>query len=107
MNKIIKDIIENRNTKEEKIKTLNFLSNEIEMAKGILEGKFQYCPDCDDYYIAESYLSETETKNARICTYVDPINSGGNDYADGYVDVTYSICPKGHRHEVSRKERMW
>lgn len=40
-------------------------------------------------------LSDTETKNARICIYRDPINSGGNDYADGFVDITYSICPKG------------
>ena len=75
------------------------------MAIGILSGKFQYCQDCDDYYLAKSFLSDSETKNARICIYQDPINSGGNDYADGYVDIKYSICPKGHKHEVSRKER--
>ena len=62
------------------------------MAKGILSGKFQYCQDCDDYYLAKSFLSDSETKNARICIYQDPINSGGNDYADGYVDIKYSIC---------------
>ena len=55
------------------------------MAIGILSGKFQYCQDCDDYYLAKSFLSDSETKNARICIYQDPINSGGNDYADGNV----------------------
>ena len=75
------------------------------MARGILSGKFKYCPECDDYYLAKSYLSDTETKPTRICIYEDPINSGGNDYADGFVDITYSICPKGHRREVDRTER--
>ena len=46
-----------------------------------------------------------ETKPARICIYEDPINSGSNDYVDGYTDITYSICPKGHKHEIDRKER--
>ncbi len=106
MNKIIKDIINGKSEDKEKYIELNKLSDEIEMARGILSGKFQYCVDCDDYYLAKSYLSDTETKNARICIYRDPINSGGNDYADGFVDITYSICPKGHKHEVNRKERM-
>lgn len=105
MNKIIKDIIDKKCSKEEKNKALNLLSNDIDMARGILSGKFKYCPDCDDYYLAKSYLSDTETKNTKICIYEDPINSGGNDYADGYADITYSICPKGHKHEVNRKER--
>lgn len=37
--------------------------------------------------------------------YEDPINSGGNDYIDGYADILYSVCPKGHKHVVDRKER--
>lgn len=41
----------------------------------------------------------------KICVYEDPINSGGNDYVDGYADVLYSVCPKGHKHVVDRKER--
>ena len=105
MDKFIKDIIDKNCSDKQKKKELDKLNNEIEMAKGILSGKFQYCQDCDDYYLAKSFLSDSETKNARICIYQDPINSGGNDYADGYVDITYSICPKGHKHEVSRKER--
>ncbi len=106
MNKIIKDIINGESEDKEKYIELNKLSDEIEMARGILSGKFQYCADCDDYYLAKSYLLDTETKNTRICIYRDPINSGGNDYADGFVDITYSICPKGHKCEINRKERM-
>lgn len=105
MNKVIKDVIDRKCTKEEKYKALDLLNDDIEMAKGILSGKFQYCPECDDYYLSKSYLTETETKNTKICIYEDPINSGGNDYVDGYADITYSICPKGHKHEVNRNER--
>lgn len=105
MNKVIQDIIDRKCTKEEKNKALDLLSDDIEIAKGILSGKFTYCPECDDYYSTKSYLTEHETKPTRICVYQDFINSGGNDYVDGYVDITYSICPKGHKHEVNRDER--
>lgn len=105
MNKIIKDIINKNCSDKEKNKELDKLNDEIEMAKGILNGKFQYCPECDDYYLTRSYLTDRETKNAKICIYQDPINSGGNDYSDGFVDITYSTCPKGHKHEINRKER--
>ena len=105
MNNIIKDIINKNCSKEEKNKALDLLSDEIEMAKGILSGRYKYCPDCDDYYLAKSYLTETETRETQICVYQDIINSGGNEYADGFVDIIYSICPKGHKHEVSRSER--
>lgn len=105
MNKIIKDIIDKKCGDKEKNRALDLLSNEIDMARGILSGEFKYCPECDDYYLAKSYLTDTETKNARICIYEDPINSGGNDYVDGFIDITYSICPKGHKHEVNRNER--
>lgn len=104
MNKIIKDIIDKECSKREKDKALDLLSHEIEMAKGILSGNYKYCPDCDDYYLPKSYLTDTETMNAKICVYQDPINSGGNDYVDGFVEITYSICPKGHKHEINREE---
>lgn len=105
MNNIIKDIINKNCSKEEKNKALDLLSDEIEMAKGILSGRYKYCPDCDDYYLAKSYLTATETRETQICVYQDMINSGGNEYAAGFVDITYSICPKGHKHELSRSER--
>ena len=105
MNNIIKDIIDRKCTKEEKNKALDLLSDEIEMAKGILSGKYKHCPKCDDYYLTESFLTDLETKETKICVYQGIINSGENEYEDGYVDITYSICPKGHKYEVSRDER--
>ena len=82
------------------------LFDQIVMAKGILSGKFIYCKDCNDYYLAKSFFTESETQKAKICVYKDIINSGGNEYKDGFVDITYRICPKGHRHEIDRKERI-
>lgn len=105
MNKTIKDIINRKCTDEEKERVLKSLSEDIETAKGILSGKFKYCPDCNDYYLSKSFLSDVDTKSTRICTWQDPINSGGNEYEDGFVDITYTICPKGHKHEVNRKEK--
>lgn len=107
MNKFIKDIIEKSCSDKQKKKELDKLGDEIEMAKGILSGEFKYCKECDDYYLSKSYLIEKETNEARICVYKDIINSGGNEYEDGFVDITYSICPKGHKCEISRKERLY
>ena len=106
MNDIIKKIINSDLSNKEKEEKLNNLSEDIKTAKDIISGKFKYCSKCDDYYLAKSFLSDSETKKAQICTYVDPINSGGNDYADGFVDIKYIVCPKGHKHEIERKERL-
>ena len=106
MNKIIKDTIENDIfTKEQKIEILKRLKNEINIAEGVLTGEYKKCSQCDDYYLSKSFTTETETINARICIYEDIINSGGNEYADGYRDITYSICPKGHKKEINRRDR--
>lgn len=105
MNKTIRDIIDKKCDDVEKNKELDILLDDIRLAKDILSGKYKYCPNCDDYYLTESYLTDTDTKSSRICIYEDPINSGGNEYVDGFVDITYSICPKGHKHKVNRKER--
>ena len=53
----------------------------------------------------QSFFSEKETIPVRICVYEDPINSGGNDYKNGYADVVYRVCPKGHKHEIDRRVR--
>ena len=105
MDKIIKDIIISRMTNQDKKERLDNLLNDINIAKDILSGRLTYCKECDDYYLSKSFLSEHETKPTRICIYEDPINSGGDDYVNGYADITYSICPKGHKHEIDRKER--
>lgn len=105
MKSIIYDILHESWTNESKEKALNAIAEDLEIARGVLSGKFLYCPECDDYYLAKSYMTETETKETNICTYQDPINSGGNEYESGYLDITYSICPKGHKKVVSSKER--
>lgn len=105
MIKTIEDILNITNKKERQLEMLEALENEIQIAKDIVNGKYKYCKECKDYYLMESFLTKTETKEEKICIYCDPINSGGNDYADGYVDIVYSICPKGHKHEISRNER--
>lgn len=105
MNRAIKDIITRSCSVEEKGKALKLLKEEIIVAEGILSGDFTYCPECDDYYLAKSYIRETETKETQVCVYEDWINSSGNEYAEGFLDITYRICPKGHRKELHRNER--
>lgn len=105
MLKQIEEILKRKTSNEAKIKALNEIQHEIDTAKDIIAGKYKYCGECRDYYLTKSFLTEHETIPTRICTYDDPINSGGNEYADGYADIVFEVCPKGHRHEISRKER--
>lgn len=105
MNKLVKEIINNDHiTNKEKMAKLKELESDILLGKDIISGKYKYCEKCDDYYLAKSFLTDKSIKNGRICTYVDPINSGGNDYEDGIIETIYSICPKGHKKEIDRKE---
>lgn len=104
MNKNIENIIISRGTNQEKLKVLESLENDIQTAKDIVNGKYTYCEECGDYFLTKSFLIEKKTEPTKICIYEDPINSGGNDYIDGYVDITYRICPKGHKHEINRAE---
>lgn len=106
MNSFIKNIvIDKRKTIENRKKELEELEKDIELAKSFLSGGYAYCTDCDDFYLTKSFFVESETKEARICIYEDFINSGGNEYVDGYVDILYKVCPKGHKHEIDKKER--
>ena len=94
-----------RATNSEKLKALEQYEDDIRTAKDIVNGELTYCEECKDYYMNQSFFIEKETAPTRICVYEDPINSGGNVYADGYADVTYRVCPKGHKHVIYRKER--
>lgn len=107
MNSVIKDIINSGCKPDEKIQALDLLVDDIEMARGILSGKYRYCPKCDDYYLSRSWFRDNETREAKICTYDDPINSGGNEYADGFIKIVYSVCPKGHKYEEDRSEQIY
>ena len=104
MNSVIKDILKRKVNIEDKHNALNSLEKDIEIAREILSREMIYCEDCDDYFLARSFFQDTETKRESVCTYSDPINSGGNEYADKYVLYTYLICPKGHKHLIDRKE---
>ena len=105
MLKEIENVIISEKEKSEKLKVLKQYKDDIRMAEDIINGKLAYCEECKDYYMNQSFFTEKETIFTRICTYQDPINSGGNDYADGYADILYSVCPKGHKHIIDRKER--
>lgn len=105
MNTIIENIINASVGNNVKFKKLDELQEDIKIAKDILKGKYTYCSQCKDYYLTESFLNKIEHENCKICTYEDPINSGGNEYVDGIAMITYSICPKGHKKEINREEK--
>lgn len=105
MHDFIKSIINSNQSSADKTRLLNDIKGSIEIAEKVLSGEYKYCPECDDYYLAESFITKPETEKIRICTYSDPINSGSDEYADGFAVITYSICPKGHKHEIHREER--
>lgn len=104
MNKIVENIIQSNDSVNNKLVKLESLENNIRIAKGYLNGKYLYCDQCKDYYLSKSFLSEFEKIPAKICIYEDPINSGGNEYRDGHVKITYRVCPKGHKEEINREE---
>ena len=106
MLKYIENIIVSEITDDEKLEALKQYEDDIKAAKDIINGKITYCEECKDYYLTKAFFLEKESIPTEICTYRDPINSGGNDYVDGYVDIVYSVCPKGHKHVVDRKERI-
>ena len=100
----IEKILISKARDNEKLEALKQYEDDIKTAKDIINGKLTYCDECKDYYLTKSFFSEKETVPTKICVYEDPINSGGNDYVDGYSDILYRVCPKGHKHVVNRKE---
>ena len=104
MNPVIDDIIRRNVTTEEKEKALQQLEDEINFARRVLSKEFAYCPNCNDYYLADSFLLREEIKDERICTYCDPINSSGDEYKNGKMKYAYIICPKGHKHIKHKRE---
>ena len=105
MLKNIEDIIISRARNSEKLEVLKQYEDDIKTAKDIINGKLTYCEECKDYYLTKSFFSEKETIPTKICVYEDPINSCDNDYVNGYADILYSLCTKGHKHVVDRKDR--
>lgn len=105
MRKEIRDILNSNRTKEEKYLAMNQLFEEVRTGQRILSGEIKYCAECDDYYLAKSFLTETETRESKVCIYEDWMNSGGNEYADGFIDTVYEVCPKGHKRKIRENER--
>lgn len=105
MHEVVKEIISRHISNDDKINLLNILMDDIVNAKHILSGEYKYCPKCEDYYLTKSFQTETETKFENVCTYEDPINSGGNEYTEKVVGYVYSICPKGHKEIINKIER--
>lgn len=104
MNKEVETIVLSNKSQEKKLEALSMLENDIKMAMRILDGTYTYCEECKDFFLTESFLTKTEIENVRICTYSDPINSGGDEYVNGHAKITYRVCPKGHKHEICRNE---
>ena len=100
----IEKIVISKARDSEKLEVLKQYEDDIKTAKDIINGKLTYCEECKDYYLTKAFFSEIESIPTKICVYEDPINSGGNDYVDGYADITYRVCPKGHKHVVDRME---
>ena len=101
MNQVIKNILERKCTQQEKEQALMEIEKDIEMARKVISGFFRYCPQCGDYYLADSFLKSNTSEPTKMLTYEDPINSGGNEYCDGIKYVKQLICPKGHRLDIS------
>ena len=75
-------------------------------AEKIVLGEYQYCDKCDDYYLKGSFQFVKESEPCRICTYSDPISGGSDEYADGIAEITYKVCPKGHKAVFDRTEHI-
>lgn len=100
MNRDVKSIITNTfMSKDDKLKALDNIAADIELARNIVTGKFKYCAQCDDYYLSDSFQTEKKIEERNVLVYVDPINSGGNEVKKELQEITYCICPKGHRYE--------
>ena len=104
MNKQIISIIESYDSDDKKIEKLKTLIEESQIAMDIINGKYKYCSKCKDFYLSKSFITEDEVKEEKICTYDDPINSGGNEYKLGRVKYIKTLCPKGHEIKVDRYE---
>lgn len=104
VNQIIKNILDKNISNKEKAKEIEDIKASIEVAEKIFSGEFTYCMKCGDYFLTEGFITRTEVVTERVCTYSDPINSGGDEYGNRKVRYTYLYCPKGCKHTTNREE---
>lgn len=67
---------------------------EMEVTKDYIK-----CPKCNQYYRANSWDIIERAEEELVCTYDDPINSGGNTYDTKLIRKMYNVCPVGHKFE--------
>lgn len=104
MHNIIKNILDSNITNQKKMEEIEAIKESIIIAEQIFTGKFAYCKTCKDYFLSKSFFEDTEIVNEKVCTYIDPINSGGDQYENRPVRYTYKYCPKGCKHKIKREE---
>lgn len=105
MHQFIKDIILSKKTSSKKKEELNKLTEDIELARDIINEVYTYCEECDDYYLTKSFTPVAEEKEENVCVYEDPINSGGNDYEWHKLLYHYSVCPKNHKKVIFKLDK--
>ena len=104
MHHIIREILDSSSSLEKKKAEIAELRESVELVERIFSGEFAYCQKCHDYFLSKSFVVDTEIVTERVCTYSDPINSGGDEYEDKKVRYTYKYCPKGCKHKINREE---
>ena len=67
MNKVVQNILNSYHTKEAQLKELSKLAKDIEFAKGVVDGTYKYCKECDDAGKCEEKASGCRTAIKRPC----------------------------------------
>lgn len=104
MHKMIKTIMDMDLTCKEKNELLNLLLNDISDAKRVLNNGRKFCSACNDYYYEKSFVME-QVKTTEKFTH-NSIPSFTSKYKqteiEKDVEITYRVCPKGHKHIVEK-----
>lgn len=104
MNQLIKNIIQGAYTTDDKLKALDSIADDLQMARGVMSGKYTYCPYCDEYYLTKSFVKEQQTELARVPVYENTPSGEITKHVNGEAIITYLICPKEHVREINREE---
>lgn len=99
MNKLVSDILYRNIKREPKVTEIKALIDDCNHALNLLTDEYKLCPECKDFYLRKSFNFETINEVRKVCTYDSPINSGDDEYEDRELEISYYICPKGHRIE--------
>ena len=101
---VIKEILDCSTSNAQKSEEIKKLKESISIAERIFSGELTYCKICGEYFLSKSFITEQEIVDELVCTYSDPINSGGDEYEKKPVRYTYKYCPNGCKHKIHREE---